>query len=226
VGFVISPGAWLDYCNGTENSSFSLDLFKLRQDSLALKIALVVSIMGETTWTAKELLEKAYGLFQIPDKIANSYQLRNQKRLFVNALRKLKEILRWQCEFDPSGNWLYSIVKIWKPQALNSISKRLELPSKDMTATVDGAIILDRLHRYLAPREERYVTQSDLAALIGVRQADISEVRSGKRPMGKTFWKKLEAFISTLDLNEQDKAFILGQSKAPIRIFANKLPLV
>jgi hypothetical protein len=226
VGFVISPSIWLDYCNGAGNSSFNLDLFKLRQDSLALKIALVVSITGTTTWTVKDLLEKAYGLSQLPSKIANSSQRRNQKKLFINALRKLKEILRWQYECNFSCNWLGSKVKIWKPQALNSVSNRLELPSKDMTSKVDGSIIIPRLHTFLVSRGERdYVTQSDLASLIGVRQADISEVSNGKRSMGKTFRKKLEAFIDTLALNHEEKTWILGQSKTPIRFCTNKLSL-
>jgi hypothetical protein len=223
VGFVISPGAWLDYCNGAGNSSFSLDLFKLRQDSLALKIALVISVTGITVWTAKDLLEKAYGMFQLPNRVANSSKLRNQKILFVNALKKLEEILRWQCEFDRSGNWLCSAVKISKPQALDSVSKRLELPSKDMVSPVNGAIIIKNLLCYLGSKADRDFTQSDLAAKIGMRQATISDVFTGKRKMSPKFRKKIDAFIDTLVLSDETKKWILGQSDTPIRSSANKL---
>jgi hypothetical protein len=223
VGFVISPGAWLDYCDEVKNSSFSLDLFKLRQDSLAKKIALVVSITGTTSWNVEDLLEKAYGLFQFPNRVANSSRLRNQKTLFVNALRKLTEILRWQCEFDPSGNWLYSTVKILKPKELDRFSKRLELSSKEMVSPVNDASIIKNLLYHLGSKAERDFTQSDLAAKVGMRQATISDVFTGKRQMGPMFRKKINAFIDTLALSDEEKKWILGQSDTPIRSSANKL---
>lgn len=223
VGFVISPGAWLDYCDEVKNSSFSLDLFKLRQDSLAKKIALVVSITGKTTWDVEELLKKAYGLFQFSEKIADSSKLSNQKKLFENALSKLKEILRWECELEHSGDWLNSQVKIKQPKALDSVSRRLELPSKDMVSPVNGAIIIKNLLYHLGSKADRDFTESDLAVKIGVRQATISDILLGKCQMSQKSRKKMDDFIETLDLSDEEKKRILGQSDTPIRFGANKL---